>query len=116
MEEKTWNKDTVGIKSSHYSHDGMFLLRKVFALVTVSGSLIIYSMHVSSRAILKVAAHTGDATTLDWHPTRPYVIATGGSNDRTVKGKSDPAPLMVLVPFSCGTISQTALFLPFFFF
>jgi hypothetical protein len=36
---------------------------------------------------VKIAAHAGDATSLDWHPTRPYVIATGGSGDRCVKGK-----------------------------
>jgi hypothetical protein len=41
---------------------------------------------VASRAIVKIVAHTGDATTLDWHPTRPYVIATGGAGDRCVKG------------------------------
>lgn len=58
----------------------------VFALVTVSGSLIVYNMHVSVRAIVKIAAHTGDATSLDWHPLRPYVLATGGAGDRCVKG------------------------------
>ena len=58
----------------------------VFAVVTVSGSLVVYSMHVAMRALVKVAAHTGDATTLDWHPTRPFVLATGGSGDRSVKG------------------------------
>lgn len=60
-------------------------LDDIFALVTASGSLILYTMHVSVRAITKVAAHTGDAISLDWHPTRPYYIATGGSSDRTVK-------------------------------
>ena len=63
-----------------------FLCDIVFALVTASGSLIIYSMHVPSRAMAKIAAHTVDATCLDWHPTRPYVIATGGAGDRCVKG------------------------------
>jgi hypothetical protein len=65
-----------------------YLFSSVFALVTVSGSLIVYSMHVSSRAMVKIAAHTGDATSLDWHPTKPYVIATGGAGDRCVKGES----------------------------
>jgi WD repeat-containing protein 24 len=60
-------------------------LDEIFGLVTASGSLILYSMHVSVRAMVKIAAHTGDATSLDWHPTRPFVIATGGSGDRTVK-------------------------------
>jgi hypothetical protein len=64
------------------------LFASVFALVTVSGSLIVYNMHVSSRALVKIAAHTGDATSLDWHPTKPYVIATGGAGDRCVKGES----------------------------
>ena len=58
----------------------------VFALVTASGSLIIYNMHVPMRAMAKIAAHTVDATCLDWHPTRPYVVATGGAGDRCVKG------------------------------
>lgn len=31
------------------------------------------------------AAHSGDAVTLDWHPIKPNIIATGGSNDRLVK-------------------------------
>jgi hypothetical protein len=44
-------------------------------------------MHVAWKAIVKIAAHAGDATSLDWHPTRPYVIATGGAGDRCVKGK-----------------------------
>ena len=43
-------------------------------------------MHVPMRAMAKIAAHTVDATCLDWHPTRPYVIATGGAGDRCVKG------------------------------
>jgi WD40 repeat protein len=60
----------------------------VFALVTVSGSLVVYSRHVAMKSIVKIAAHTGDSTCLDFHPTRPYIIATGGSTDRCVKGKS----------------------------
>ena len=54
----------------------------------MSGSLVVYSMHVTWKAIVKIAAHAGDASSLDWHPTRPYVIATGGSGDRCVKGKN----------------------------
>jgi hypothetical protein len=60
-----------------------------FALVTVSGSLVVYNMNVAMKSLVKVAAHTGDATSLDWHPTRPYVIATGGSGDRCVKGEKN---------------------------
>lgn len=57
----------------------------IFGLVTVSGCLIVYNMFVPARAIVKLSAHAGDATTLDWHPTRPYVVATGGAGDRCVK-------------------------------
>jgi WD40 repeat protein len=57
----------------------------VFALVTTSGTLIVYNRYVSAHAIVKMTAHSGDATTLDWHPLRPNVIATGGANDRSVK-------------------------------
>lgn len=59
----------------------------VFAIVTVSGCLIVYNMFVSARPIVKISAHAGDATTVDWHPTRPYIIATGGAGDRCVKSK-----------------------------
>ena len=59
----------------------------VFALVTVSGCLIVYNMFVPARPIVKISAHAGDATTLDWHPTKPYIIATGGAGDRCVKSK-----------------------------
>jgi hypothetical protein len=45
-------------------------------------------MHVAMRALVKVAAHTGDSTSLDWHPKRPFVLATGGSGDRCVKGET----------------------------
>lgn len=57
----------------------------VFGLVTVSGSLIVYSMHLPAKAIVKIAAHTGDATSLDWHPIQPFILATGGAGERTVK-------------------------------
>lgn len=61
------------------------LLDDVFAIVTVSGCLVVYNMFVSARPIVKISAHSGDATTLDWHPTRPYIISTGGAGDRCVK-------------------------------
>ncbi|CAJ1936291.1 unnamed protein product [Cylindrotheca closterium] len=57
----------------------------IFALVTVSGSLIVYNRYIGMRALAKVAAHDGDASCLDFHPTQPYIIATGGSNDNRVK-------------------------------
>jgi WD40 repeat protein len=53
--------------------------------VTTSGSLIVYNQYVAARAIVKIAAHSGDASTLDWHPTRPNMLATGGASDRSVK-------------------------------
>jgi WD repeat-containing protein 24 len=61
----------------------------VFALVTASGLLIVYNMFVAARPIVKISAHAGDATSLDWHPTKPFVIATGGAGDRCVKSKWD---------------------------
>lgn len=65
----------------------MEIVPLVFALVTGNGSLVVYSMHVAWKAIVKIDAHAGEATSLDWHPTRPYIIATGGAEDRCVKGK-----------------------------
>jgi WD40 repeat protein len=35
--------------------------------------------------MIKMAAHSGDASTLDWHPVKPYILATGGASDRSVK-------------------------------
>lgn len=57
----------------------------VFGLVTGSGCLIAYNMVLPKRALVKMTAHGGDATTLDWHPQRKGVIATGGAMDRYVK-------------------------------
>ena len=34
--------------------------------------------------MVRIAAHAREATSLDWHPTKPFVIATGGV-DKTVK-------------------------------
>jgi WD40 repeat protein len=55
----------------------------VFALVTVSGALIVYNQYITARVIVRISAHSGDASTIHWHPTRCNVIATGG--DRSVK-------------------------------
>lgn len=57
----------------------------MFGLVTGTGSLIVYNMAFPRRALVKMTAHGGDATTLDWHPKRKGVIATGGATDRSVK-------------------------------
>lgn len=58
----------------------------VFALVTVSGSLVVYDRRIAIKALAKVAAHNGDASCLDFHPTQPFIIATGGANDNRVNG------------------------------
>ena len=58
---------------------------EIFAMVTSSGSLILYHRSLPMRALGKLTAHTGDATALDWHPTRRGFLATGGSGDRCVK-------------------------------
>ena len=61
------------------------LIPDVFGVVTSNGNLVVYNMHVTVKALVKIAAHTGDASSLDWHPRWPYVVATGGSADRCVK-------------------------------
>eukprot|EP00536_Pseudo-nitzschia_multiseries_P002425 jgi/Psemu1/251619/estExt_Genewise1Plus.C_320062 len=61
------------------------LLPDVFGVVTSNGNLVVYNMHVAFKALVKIAAHTGDAASLDWHPRWPYIVATGGSGDRFVK-------------------------------
>jgi hypothetical protein len=56
-------------------------------MVTDSGALIVYDIRFSHEPWVKErSAHPGEATTVDWHPTRKYVIATGGGRDRNVKG------------------------------
>ncbi len=57
----------------------------MFALVTSSGSLIAYNIHLYHKAIAILTAHAGEATTLDWHPKQRGLIATGGAGDRCVK-------------------------------
>lgn len=57
----------------------------VFAMVTDSGSLIVYNIRVPATPWVRIQAHHGEATTVDWHPTRPYTVATGGAVDRCVK-------------------------------
>ena len=61
------------------------LVPDIFGAVTSNGNLVVYNMHVSIKALVKIAAHTGDAASLDWHPRWPFVVATGGSSDRLVK-------------------------------
>jgi hypothetical protein len=63
----------------HQTHDSL-----VFALVTDTGHLIVYNINHPEKPWEKIAAHGAEASTIDWHPTRPYVIATGGAADRSV--------------------------------
>lgn len=57
----------------------------VFAMTTDSGYLIIYDTRVVARPFLRLAAHAGECTSVDWHPSRNFVLATGGGRDRSVK-------------------------------
>lgn len=62
-----------------------FVVVTVFALVTSSGSLIAYNMNIKAKALVKITAHSGESTTLAWHPIKPNIVATGGASDRCVK-------------------------------
>lgn len=53
--------------------------------MTDTGHLIVYNINHPEKPWEKIAAHGAEASTIDWHPTRPYVIATGGAADRSVK-------------------------------
>jgi len=70
---------------------------KAFAIVTNNGILAVYDMRLTARPWIKIPAHAGEATSVDWHPTRRYTIATGGGRDRSVKSESNVANLF----FSC---------------
>jgi len=56
----------------------------VFAMVAGEW-LLTYDIRFPNRPIMKESAHAGEATSVDWHPTHKYKIATGGSRDRCVK-------------------------------
>jgi hypothetical protein len=60
----------------------------LFAMVTSNGFLVVHNAQLvnNGRPMVRIAAHAREATTLDWHPIDPYIIATG-SVDKTVKGK-----------------------------
>ncbi len=55
----------------------------LFAVVSSDGSLVVYHT-VIEWPIVRIHAHGLEATTLDWHPSKPYLIATGGV-DKKVK-------------------------------
>ena len=65
------------IKWSPYMDD-------VFAMVAGEW-LLTYDIRLPSRWLMKESAHAGEATSVDWHPTHKFKIATGGSRDRCVK-------------------------------
>ncbi len=56
----------------------------VFAMVAGEW-LLAYDIRLPGRPMIKESAHAGEATSVDWHPTQRYRIATGGSRDRCVK-------------------------------
>lgn len=47
--------------------------------------LLVYDIRIH-KPMVKESTHAGDATSVDWHPSRRYVLATGGGRDRSVKG------------------------------
>ncbi|KAL7543588.1 hypothetical protein ACHAXR_012881, partial [Thalassiosira sp. AJA248-18] len=55
----------------------------VFAMVAGEW-LCVYDIRIN-KPMIKESTHAGDATSVDWHPTRKYTIATGGGRDRSVK-------------------------------
>lgn len=57
----------------------------VFAMVTDTGALIVYNINVPATPWVRIQAHDGEASSVDWHPSRPYIVATGGAGDRSVK-------------------------------
>lgn len=78
----------------------------LFAMVTNNGFLVVHNVKLvnNGRPMVRIAAHAREATTLDWHPIEPYVIATG-SVDRTVKGNIVEM-LMISLRFESPTVSS----------
>ena len=56
---------------------------EVFGLIAGEW-LCLYDIRVN-KPLSKESVHAGDATSLDWHPTRPSILATAGGRDRSVK-------------------------------
>jgi WD40 repeat protein len=59
-------------------------LQDVFAMVSDNGTLCVYDIRLN-RPVMKTTSHGGEATSVDWHPSEKYVLATGGGRDRCVK-------------------------------
>jgi WD40 repeat protein len=81
----------------------------VFALVTSSGSLIAYNVYLPRRALVKMTAHAGDATTLAWHLKKRGIVATGGAGDRCVKVWDLEAKLALVEDDSYLAVNQNTM-------
>ena len=47
--------------------------------------LCIYDIRIN-KTMVRESTHAGDASCVDWHPSRRFVVATGGGRDKSVKG------------------------------
>ena len=47
--------------------------------------LCIYDIRIN-KPMVRESTHAGDASCVDWHPSRRFVVATGGVRDKSVKG------------------------------
>lgn len=47
--------------------------------------LCVYDIRIN-KPMVKESTHASEASCVDWHPTRRYILATGGGRDRSVKG------------------------------
>lgn len=64
----------------------LFSFLSVFAVVTESSKLVLYDIRLSDETpMFSIDASFKPILSLDWHPTRKYIVATGGK-DCLVKG------------------------------
>lgn len=61
-------------------------MEDVFAMVSDNGTLCVYDIRLNRPVMKTTSAHAGEATSVDWHPSEKYILATGGGRDRLVKG------------------------------
>lgn len=47
--------------------------------------LCIYDIRIN-KPMVRESTHAGDASCVDWHPSKRFVVATGGGRDKSVKG------------------------------
>lgn len=59
----------------------------MFALVSDNGALCVYDIRLNRPVMKTTSAHAGEATSVEWHPSDKFVLATGGGRDRLVKGQ-----------------------------